>query len=79
MFATIFENSHQIYTAIKTRFIRSDVAAVDVQWEMGRCDGCPRKSAVRSSRIVEFYDGEERPGVADRGDAQPGLDGIATH
>jgi uncharacterized protein (TIGR02246 family) len=34
MFATIFKNSHQSYTAIKTRFIRSDVAAVDVHWDM---------------------------------------------
>jgi uncharacterized protein (TIGR02246 family) len=34
MFATIFKNSHQSYKAIKTRFIRPDVAAVDVHWEM---------------------------------------------
>jgi len=34
MLATIFKNSHQAYTAIKTRFIRPDVAAVDVHWEM---------------------------------------------
>ena len=34
MFATIFKNSHQSYTATKTRFIRPDVAAVDVRWEM---------------------------------------------
>ena len=34
MFATIFKDSHQTYTAIKTRFIRPDVAAVDVHWEM---------------------------------------------
>jgi len=34
MFATIFKNSHQSYTAINTRFIRSDVATVDVHWEM---------------------------------------------
>ena len=26
--------SHQSYTAINTRFIRPDVAAVDVHWEM---------------------------------------------
>ena len=30
MFATIFKNSHQSYADIKTRFIRPDVAAVDV-------------------------------------------------
>lgn len=34
MFATIFKNSHQSHTAIKARFIRPDVAAVDVRWEM---------------------------------------------
>ncbi len=34
MFATIFKNSHQKYTGVKTRFIRPDVAAVDVHWEM---------------------------------------------
>jgi uncharacterized protein (TIGR02246 family) len=34
MFATIFKDSHLRYTAIKTRLIRPDVAAVDVQWHM---------------------------------------------
>ncbi len=34
MFATIFKNSHQKYTTIESRFIRPDVAAVDVRWEM---------------------------------------------
>jgi hypothetical protein len=34
MFATIFSKSHQEYTDIKTRFIRPDVAAVDVRWKM---------------------------------------------
>lgn len=34
MFATIFRNSHQTYTDVKVRFVRSDVAAVDVGWEM---------------------------------------------
>ena len=34
MFASIFKNSHQSYKAIKTRFIRPDVAAVEVHWEM---------------------------------------------
>jgi len=34
MFATIFKNSHQKYTDIRTRFVRPDVAAVDVRWEM---------------------------------------------
>jgi uncharacterized protein (TIGR02246 family) len=34
LFATIFSKSHQEYTDIKTRFIRPDVAAVDVHWKM---------------------------------------------
>ena len=34
MFATIFKNSHQKYTDVRTRFVRPDVAAVDVRWEM---------------------------------------------
>ncbi|HTA49767.1 MAG TPA: SgcJ/EcaC family oxidoreductase [Verrucomicrobiae bacterium] len=34
MFATIFSKSHQEYTGIKTRFIRPDVASVDVRWKM---------------------------------------------
>lgn len=34
MFATVFKNSHQKYSDIKTRFIRDDVAAVDVRWAM---------------------------------------------
>jgi uncharacterized protein (TIGR02246 family) len=34
VFATMFKNSVQKYTDIKIRFIRPDVAAVDVHWEM---------------------------------------------
>jgi uncharacterized protein (TIGR02246 family) len=34
MFATVFKNSRQKYSEIKTRFIRDDVAAVDMHWEM---------------------------------------------
>jgi uncharacterized protein (TIGR02246 family) len=34
MFATVFKNSHQKYSDIKTRFIRPEVAAVDVRWQM---------------------------------------------
>jgi len=33
-FATIFKNSHQTFTDVKIRFIRPDVAEVDVHWEM---------------------------------------------
>jgi uncharacterized protein (TIGR02246 family) len=34
MFATLFSKSRQEYTVIKTRFVRPDVAAVDVHWKM---------------------------------------------
>ena len=34
MFATIFRNSRQTYNDVKVRFVRTDVAAVDVGWEM---------------------------------------------
>ena len=34
VFATIFKKSHQKYDDVKTRFIRDDIAAVDVHWEM---------------------------------------------
>ena len=34
IFATVFNKSHQEYTGIKTRFIRPDVAVVDVRWKM---------------------------------------------
>ncbi len=34
VFTTIFSKSHQEYTDIKTRFLRPDLAAVDVHWKM---------------------------------------------
>jgi|ERR1700690_2184134 len=34
LFATIFKNTHQTYTDVKIRFIRPDVAAVDVHWQL---------------------------------------------
>lgn len=34
IFATMFKNSVLKYSEIKIRFIRADVAAVDVHWEM---------------------------------------------
>ena len=33
-FATLFKDSHQKYTDIKIRYLRPDIAAVDVHWEM---------------------------------------------
>jgi uncharacterized protein (TIGR02246 family) len=40
VFATIFSKSHLEYTDIKTRFVRPDVATVDVHWKMsGAIDG----------------------------------------
>jgi uncharacterized protein (TIGR02246 family) len=34
MFSTLFKNSHLEYTDIKVRFIRPDIATVDVRWRM---------------------------------------------
>jgi uncharacterized protein (TIGR02246 family) len=34
VFSTIFKNSRQEHTDIKIRFLRPDVAAVDVRWKM---------------------------------------------
>jgi len=34
LFATIFKSSHQTFGEIKIRFIRPDVAAVDVHWDL---------------------------------------------
>jgi uncharacterized protein (TIGR02246 family) len=34
LFATIFSKSHQEHTDIKARFLRPDMAAVDVSWKM---------------------------------------------
>jgi uncharacterized protein (TIGR02246 family) len=34
LFATIFKNSHQTMTDINIRFVRADVAAVEVHWDM---------------------------------------------
>ena len=34
VFATIFSKSHLEYTDIKTRFVRPDVATVDLHWKM---------------------------------------------
>ena len=52
VFATIFKNSQQKYTAIKTRFIRPDVAAVDVHWEMtGSTDPAGNPVALRQGLL----------------------------
>ena len=51
-FATIFKNSNQKYTDIKTRFIRPDVAAVDVHWEMtGATDTDGKPSPLRQGLL----------------------------
>jgi uncharacterized protein (TIGR02246 family) len=34
MFATVFKNTHQTFSATKIRFIKPDVAAVDAHWDM---------------------------------------------
>ena len=77
VFATIFKNSHQEYDDIKTRFIRDDIAAVDVHWKMTECNRPPGKSAARSAGIVEFRDGERCGTMADQRDAQSGFIGSA--
>ena len=58
MFATIFRNSHESYSSIKIRFIRTEVAAVDVHWEMTGAFGCAGEFEASSSRSGESCDGE---------------------
>ena len=72
MFATIFKNSHQKYTDIRTRFVRPDVAAVDVRWEMtGATDpqGNPRPERQDLLNFVMAKNGGQ---LADRGHVQSG-------
>ena len=60
VFATIFKNSHLKYTDVKIRFIRADVAAVDVPWEMtGVLDpqGNPRPDRVGLLNFTMANDG----------------------
>jgi len=53
MFATIFKNSHQKFTDIKIRFIRPDVAAVDVHWEMtGALDAAGNPRPFRQGLLM---------------------------
>ena len=52
VFATLFKNSHQKYTDIKIRFIRPDLAAVDVHWEMtGAVDLAGNPVALRQGLL----------------------------
>jgi uncharacterized protein (TIGR02246 family) len=52
VFASIFKNSHQKYTDIKIRFIRADVAAVDVHWEMtGATDAAGNPRPLRDGLL----------------------------
>jgi uncharacterized protein (TIGR02246 family) len=52
VFATLFKNSHQKYTDIKIRFIRPDLAAVDVHWEMtGAVDQAGNPVALRQGLL----------------------------
>jgi len=58
-FATIFSKSHQEYTDIKTRFLRPDVAAVDVRWKMtGAMD--PQGNLRDRDGLPNFVMGENR-------------------
>jgi uncharacterized protein (TIGR02246 family) len=68
VFATIFSRSHQEYTDIKTRFLRPDVAAVDVRWKMtGAMD--PQGNS-RPERTADVRYGEECGTLGNCGDAQ---------
>jgi len=52
VFATIFKNSDQKFTDIKIRFIRPDVAAVDVHWEMtGATDAAGNPGPLRQGLL----------------------------
>ena len=69
VFATIFSKSHLEYTDIKTRFVRPDVATVDVHWKMsGAIDAQGNPGA---GGAAEFRDGKPCGTVGNRGDAQP--------
>ena len=53
VFATIFSKSHLEYTDIKTRFVRPDVATVDVHWKMSgaidaQCNPRPEREGLLS-------------------------------
>jgi len=53
VFATIFKSSNQKYTDIKTRFIRRDVAAVDVHWELtGQTDPAGNALPARNGQLI---------------------------
>ena len=54
MFATVFKNSHQKYSDIKTRFIRDDVAAVDVRWAMTGLIDARGKSRPDRDGLLSF-------------------------
>lgn len=54
-FATLFKDSCLEQTDIRTRFLRSDVAAVDVPWQMtgkGRAESKPPRSGLMSLVMV---------------------------
>ncbi len=52
MFATIFKDSHQKYTDVRVRFLRPDIASVDVRWEMtGATDGAGNPRPPRNGLL----------------------------
>lgn len=77
MFATIFKNSHQKYTDIRTRFVRPDVAAVDVRWEMTGATDSQGNPRPERQGLLNFVMAKKRRAVADRGHAQSGHLGTA--
>jgi uncharacterized protein (TIGR02246 family) len=61
-FATLFKDSHQSHSDVKIRFIRPDVASVDVHWEMtGATDhqGNPRPPRNGLLSFVMVKDGSK--------------------
>lgn len=54
VFATIFKNSHQGHTDIRIRFIRPDVAAVDVRWNMTGATDAQGNPRPRREGLLNF-------------------------
>jgi uncharacterized protein (TIGR02246 family) len=51
-FVTMFKDSHQKYTDVKIRYLRPDLAAVDVHWEMtGATDAQGNPGPVRQGLL----------------------------
>jgi hypothetical protein len=71
VFATMFKNSVQKYTDIKIRFVRPDIAAVDVRWEMTGATDAHGNPWPGPEGPAEFCDDLIRRKMGNQGDAQP--------